>query len=47
MENIKHIIVFVALPSEFDLVHPNVTVVYTGVGKVNAAIMAAFTLPAL
>ena len=45
MENIKHIIVFVALPSEFDLDHPNVTVVYTGVGKVNAAIMATKTLP--
>jgi len=45
MENIKHIIVFVALPSEFELDHPNVTVVYTGVGKVNAAIMATKTLP--
>ena len=45
MENIKHIIVFVALSSEFDLDHPNVTVVYTGVGKVNAAIMATKTLP--
>ena len=41
----KHIVVFVALPSEFQLDHPNITVVYTGVGKVNAAIMATKTLP--
>ena len=41
----KNIVVFVALPSEFQLDHPNVTVVYTGVGKVNAAIMATKTLP--
>jgi adenosylhomocysteine nucleosidase len=41
----RHIVVFVALPSEFQLNHPNITVVYTGVGKVNAAIMATKTLP--
>lgn len=41
----RHIVVFVALPSEFQLDHPNITVVYTGVGKVNAAIMATKTLP--
>lgn len=39
------IIVFVALKSEFEFEHPNVSVVYTGVGKVNAAIMATKTLP--
>jgi hypothetical protein len=39
------IVVFVALPSEFQLDHPNINVVYTGVGKVNAAIMATKTLP--
>ena len=38
----KHIIVFVALESELprELVPPNVSVHYTGVGKVNAAIKA-------
>jgi adenosylhomocysteine nucleosidase len=41
----KSIVVFVALPSEFQLDHPNINVVYTGVGKVNAAIMATKTLP--
>ena len=41
----KNIIVFVALPSEFKIDHPNITVIYTGVGKVNAAIMATKTLP--
>ena len=45
MESFNNIVVFVALPSEFQLDHPNVTVVYTGVGKVNAAIMATKTLP--
>ncbi len=38
----KHIILFVALESELpkELVPPNVSVYYTGVGKVNAAIKA-------
>ena len=38
----KHIILFVALESELpqELVSPNVSVYYTGVGKVNAAIKA-------
>jgi adenosylhomocysteine nucleosidase len=45
MDYIKNIIVFVALPSEFQTDHPDVTVIYTGVGKVNAAIMATKTLP--
>ena len=45
MASFKNIIVFVALPSEFRIDHPNITVIYTGVGKVNAAIMATKTLP--
>ncbi len=45
MENFKNIVVFVALPSEFQLDHPSITIIYTGVGKVNAAIMATKTLP--
>ena len=45
MENLKNIVVFVALPYEFQIDHPDITVVYTGVGKVNAAIMATKTLP--
>jgi adenosylhomocysteine nucleosidase len=42
----KHIILFVALESELprELVPPNVSVFYTGVGKVNAAIKATEVL---
>jgi adenosylhomocysteine nucleosidase len=40
----KNIIVFVALPTEFETDNQNITVVYTGVGKVNSSIMATKTL---
>lgn len=45
----KHIILFVALESELpkELVPPNVSVFYTGVGKVNAAIKATEVLTGL
>jgi adenosylhomocysteine nucleosidase len=45
----KHIILFVALESELpkELVPPNVSVYYTGVGKVNAAIKATEVLSGL
>jgi adenosylhomocysteine nucleosidase len=45
----KHIILFVALESELpqELVPPNVSVHYTGVGKVNAAIKATEVLTGL
>jgi adenosylhomocysteine nucleosidase len=45
----KHIILFVALESELPkkLVPPNVSVFYTGVGKVNAAIKATEVLSGL
>jgi adenosylhomocysteine nucleosidase len=45
----KHIILFVALESELpkELVPPNVSVYYTGVGKVNAAIKATEVLTGL
>jgi adenosylhomocysteine nucleosidase len=45
----KHIILFVALESELpqELVPPNVSVCYTGVGKVNAAIKATEVLSGL
>jgi adenosylhomocysteine nucleosidase len=45
----KHIILFVALQSELprELVPPNVSVYYTGVGKVNAAIKATEVLSGL
>jgi adenosylhomocysteine nucleosidase len=45
----KHIILFVALKSELpqELVPPNVSVHYTGVGKVNAAIKATEVLTGL
>jgi len=45
----KHIILFVALESELpkELVPPNVSVFYTGVGKVNAAIKATEVLSGL
>jgi adenosylhomocysteine nucleosidase len=45
----RHIILFVALESELpqELVPPNVSVYYTGVGKVNAAIKATEVLSGL
>lgn len=45
----KHIILFVALESELpqELVPPNVSLYYTGVGKVNAAIKATEVLSGL
>jgi adenosylhomocysteine nucleosidase len=45
----KHIILFVALESELpkELVPPNVSIYYTGVGKVNAAIKATEVLSGL
>jgi adenosylhomocysteine nucleosidase len=45
----KHIILFVALESELpkELVPPNVSVFYTGVGKTNAAIKATEVLTGL
>jgi len=45
----KHIILFVALESELpkELIPPNVSVYYTGVGKVNAAIKATEVLSGL
>ena len=45
----KHIILFVALESELpkELVPPNISVYYTGVGKVNAAIKATEVLSGL